>query len=131
MNHTKGKWFSHDNGTYIELRSDCPDGELLSWTAIGDVCASKYSEVGDLGAENASRIVDCVNACDGMDDPSYEIAKLRSFVVMLSNSLESCAKELTSMIDAHNEQSMEDGSWKYDHQTPWEALHLIESMKVK
>jgi len=77
MNHTKGKWFSHDNGTYIELRSDCPDGELLSWTAIGDVCASKYSEVGDLGAENASRIVDCVNACDGMENPADEIAKLR------------------------------------------------------
>jgi len=78
MNHTKGKWFSHDNGTYIELRSDCPDGELLSWTAIGDVCASKYSEAGDLGAENASRIVDCVNACDGMENPIDEIAKLRS-----------------------------------------------------
>ena len=77
MNHTKGKWFSHNNGTYIELRSDCPDGELLSWTAIGDVCASKYSEVGDLGAENASRIIDCVNACDGIDNPASDIAKLR------------------------------------------------------
>ena len=78
MNHTKGKWFSHDNGTYIELRSDCPDVELLSWAAIGDVCASKYSEVGDVGVENASRIIDCVNACDGMDSPADEIAKLRS-----------------------------------------------------
>lgn len=87
MNYTKGKWFSHNNGTYIELRPDCTDGELLPWTAIGDVCASKYAEIGDVGAANAKRIVDCVNACDGMGDPSYEIAKLRSFVVMLSNSL--------------------------------------------
>ena len=131
MNYTKGKWFSHDNGTYIELRSDCPDGELLSWAAIGDVCASKYSEVGDVGAENASRIIDCVNACDGMDDPLLEIARLRASVSELTRHLTACANELTFMIDEHNEQNMEDGSWKYDHQTPWEALHLIDGMGVK
>lgn len=78
-----------------------------------------------------SYISEQLNACNGMDEPFDEIAKLRSTIAMLTTHLESCAKELTFMIDTHNEQSMEDGSWKYDHQTPWEALHLIDLMKVK
>lgn len=97
MNYTKGKWFSHDNGTYIELRSDCPDGELLSWTAIGDVCTSKFSAVGDLGAENASRIVDCVNACDGMENPVDEIAKLRYEIAMLYRLIDDKDSEIARM----------------------------------
>lgn len=110
MNHTKGKWFSHDNGTYIELRSDCPDGELLSWTAIGDVCASKHSEVGDLGAENASRIVDCVNACDGMENPADEIAKLRYEIAMLYRLIDDKDSEIAriAIIAAKAENNLAD-----------------------
>ena len=126
MSHTKGQWVARDSA--IGVVSDADDQSFGMMLAVAYV---EQYDMPDEWEDNAKRIVDCVNACDGMDDPSYEIAKLRSFVAMLSNSLESCAKELTSMIDAHNEQSMEDGSWKYDHQTPWEALHLIESMKVK
>lgn len=42
--------------------------------------------------------------------------------------LERCAKELTSMINRHNKQSMEDGSWLYDQQTPYEAMWLIDRL---
>lgn len=130
MSYTKGKWFHHaPSGSQHTAGGYISTSEDRSEQAICHVYGGGF-EVDEYKA-NAKRIVDCVNACDGMDDPSYEIAKLRSFVVMLSNSLESCAKELTSMIDAHNEQSMEDGSWKYDHQTPREAIYLIEKMKVK
>lgn len=44
-------------------------------------------------------------------------------------ALEQCAKELAWMIDQHNEQYMEDSSWKYDHQTPWEAMQLVVKAK--
>ena len=110
MSHTKGKWFSHDNGTYIELRSDCHDGELLSWTAIGDVCASKYSEVGDVMAENASRIVDCVNACDGMENPADEIAKLRYEIAMLYRLIDDKDSEIArlAIIAAKAENNLAD-----------------------
>lgn len=42
--------------------------------------------------------------------------------------LERCAKELTSMINRHNKQSLEDGSWLYDQQTPYEAMWLIDRL---
>ena len=77
MSYTKGEWHTFDNGSYVELRSDVPDVDALPWTAIGDACASKYSQLGDLGNDNAKRIVDCVNACSGMDDPAKEVAELR------------------------------------------------------
>lgn len=131
MSYMKGVWYSHDNGSYIEIRSDSPDMDALPWSAIGDVCSSKYCERGDVSDDNAKRIVDCVNACDGMDDPLLEIARLRASVSELTRHLTACANELTFMIDEHNEQNMGDGSWKYDHQTPWEALHLIDGMGVK
>ena len=76
MSYTKGNWHTFDNGSYFEIRSDAPDVDVLPWAAIGDVCASKYSQFGDLGSDNARRIVDCVNACSGMDDPAKEIAEL-------------------------------------------------------
>lgn len=47
----------------------------------------------------------------------------------LVEHLERCASELTWMIDQHNVQSMDDGSWRYDHQTPWEALQLVAKIR--
>lgn len=44
-------------------------------------------------------------------------------------ALEGCAKELAWIIDQHNEQNMEDGSWKYDYQTPGEAMQLVFKAK--
>ena len=43
----------------------------------------------------------------------------------LLEHLERCAKELASMIDRHNEHNMDDNSWMYDHQTPWEAMQVV------
>ena len=55
--------------------------------------------------------------------------KLEQMNQELLAKLEQCAKELAWMIDKHNEQNMEDGSWKYDHQTPWEAMQLVVKAK--
>lgn len=126
MSHTKGQWVARDSA--IGVVSDADDQSFGMMLAVA--CVEQY-DMPDEWEYNAKRIVDCVNACDGMENPADEIAKLRSNVAMITSHLESCANELTSMIDAHNEQSIEDGSWKYDHQTPWEALHLIEKLKVK
>ncbi len=128
MSYTKGVWVVDD-------REDLA-GKFYSDDATGSIigeCQHYYLAPRSLEERkaNAKRIVDCVNSCDGMESPADEVAKLRQTIQMLTSHLESCANELTSMIDAHNEQNMEDGSWKYDHQTPWEALHLIEAMKVK
>lgn len=44
-------------------------------------------------------------------------------------ALEECAGELAYMIDRHNKQDMENGSWLYDHQTPVEAMQLVHKIK--
>lgn len=43
----------------------------------------------------------------------------------LLKALEDCSKELRSMIDRHNVQNKEDGSYPYDHQTVVEADKAI------
>ena len=126
MSHTKGQWVARDSA--IGVVSDADDQSFGMMLAVA--CVEQY-DMPDEWEYNAKRIVDCVNACDGMDDPLLEIARLRASVSELTRHLTACANELTFMIDEHNEQSMEDGSWKYDHQTPWEALHLIDGMGVK
>ena len=120
MSYTKGKWFVEES---YSIDAIAMLGKFNVQREVGARRAGSY--------DDAKRIVDCVNACDGMDDPLLEIARLRASVSELTRHLTACANELTFMIDEHNEQNMEDGSWKYDHQTPWEALHLIYGMGVK
>ena len=73
MSHTKGQWVARDSA--IGVVSDADD------QSFGMMLAVAYVEQYDMPDEweyNAKRIVDCVNACDGMDSPADEIAKLRS-----------------------------------------------------
>lgn len=127
MSYTKGVWKVGRGGYCVVSQEPVP--EVNGSDAVeyygGHLIGESMSEA------NAKRIVECVSACDGMENPADDIAKLRQTIQMLTSHLESCANELTFMIDNHNEQSMDDGCWKYDHQTPWEALRLFESMKVK
>ena len=44
---------------------------------IADTCASMCQGDIPLGGANANRIMTCVNACAGMDDPAAEIEKLK------------------------------------------------------
>ena len=97
MSYTKGVWYSHDNGSYIEIRSSSPDMDALPWSAIGDVCSSKYCERGDVSDDNAKRIADCVNACDGMENPVDEIAKLRYEIAMLYRLIDDKDSEIARM----------------------------------
>lgn len=111
MSYTKGKWV-------IDDREDLA-GKFYSDDATGSIigeCQHYYLAPRSLDERkaNAKRIVYCVNACDGIENPAYEIARLRENVALLINHLESCAKELTLI-----------------NQTPWEAIRLIEKMKVK
>ena len=69
-NHTPEPWYWHENGSYCEIDSE-RDGQ------IGDSCASSCLGDIDLGRANACRIVACVNACEGMEDPAAEIAELK------------------------------------------------------
>lgn len=127
MSYTKGVWKVGRGGYCVVSTEPVPEvngSEAVEYYG-GHLIGESMSEA------NARRIVDCVNACDGMENPADEISKLRENVELLASHLESCAKELTFMINTHNEQSMEDGSWKYDHQTPWEALHIIGKIKAK
>jgi hypothetical protein len=67
--YTRGKWEAF--GDRIGARDK--DGEPV---AITDGCLNY--EAGADGAENATRIVACVNACARMGDPEAEIARLRA-----------------------------------------------------
>lgn len=46
---------------------------------------------------NADRIVECVNACDGMSDPASEIAYLKSAVTRLTNMLLAQERDLENL----------------------------------
>ena len=56
------------------------NGRKIAWTATAPDSEGKgkYAQrrIGDTA--NAARIVSCVNACTGMQDPAQEIAELRS-----------------------------------------------------
>ena len=64
MSYVKGDW----NGKRIDL-------SVHYFESIKtEVCFTGRTEV---AVANAKRIVDCVNACDGMENPADDIAKLR------------------------------------------------------
>ena len=69
-NHTPEPWYWHENDSYCEINSE-RDGQIV------DSCASSCLGDIDLGRANARRIVACVNACEGMEDPAAEIAELK------------------------------------------------------
>lgn len=91
MTHTPEPWFA-------DIRSGCaaiyPDGEqdfseglhptshgrtIIVWTrGTEHRDGLPYLCVTDTQAANLHRIVACVNACAGMDDPAAELARLRA-----------------------------------------------------
>lgn len=75
--HTPEPWFddraTHDE-PYQNIKILGDENRVICWLWIDD------APVDDWNAEqraNASRIVNCVNACAGMADPSEEIAELK------------------------------------------------------
>ena len=68
--HSPEPWYFYENDSYCEINSE-RDGQ------IGDSCASSCLGDKELGRANANRIVTCVNACVGMEDPAAEIEKLK------------------------------------------------------
>lgn len=62
---------------------------------------------------------------DAKSDIAAELAWRDKRIDELSKALKTCADELIWMIEKHNVQNMEDGSWLYDYQTPCECLELL------
>ncbi|MGL5487855.1 MAG: hypothetical protein ACRDC6_16440 [Shewanella sp.] len=61
------------------------------------------------------------NAQDVIDSLLVENAHLK-------DHLKRCSDELAWMIERHNKQDMNDGSWSYDYQTPFEAHELLNEL---
>lgn len=75
--HTAEPW-GVENDIYCARRIyACGDG-----SRIVDVCGDS-EEAGDMA--NADRIVACVNACTGMEDPANGIEKARTLLRLLSS----------------------------------------------
>ena len=89
-NHTPEPWYWHENDSYCEINSE-RDGQ------IGDSCASSCLGDIDLGRANAARIITCVNACAGMEDPAAEIDELKQQRDELLDALRSAVETIEWM----------------------------------
>ena len=79
--HTPGPWIV---GGRYNSKILCNDGE----TVIADLWAIPREGGVDEGKANARRIVACVNACEGMEDPSSEIDSLRKDIAAMELNAE-------------------------------------------
>lgn len=108
---------------YLKMADVFGAGEVTEQKLVVDSYELKSDSYGHVCVVNtssrASLIAHAINSHDGLVQMNQELLA----------ALEQCAKELAWMIDQHNEQYMEDGSWKYDHQTPWEAMQLVGKSK--
>jgi hypothetical protein len=69
--HTPGPWEADGGDTSTWWAVTLPTGGYV----IADLSESSYSA--DQDAANARRIVACVNACEGIDDPAAALAEVR------------------------------------------------------
>lgn len=83
MSYTKGKWFVEES---YSIDAIAMLGKFNVQREVGVRRAGSY--------DDAKRIVDCVNACDGMDNPDDEISKLRRE----RNALLASSKDLMDFI---------------------------------
>ena len=108
-NHTPEPWYWHENDSYCEINSE-RDGQ------IGDSCASSCLGDIDLGRANAARIVTCVNACAGMEDPAAEIDELKRQRDELLNLVKQARLE---WLDQNQTSDDTDVVTPYDHVLYW------------
>jgi len=76
MKHTKGPW---------KTDRDCLNSILIVDPNGGEVCSTYNPDGSDLGPadrENAERIVECVNACEGIENPAVikELIELATYL---------------------------------------------------
>lgn len=88
---------------------------------IGCANVKEEAEIGIHGP-GADGFVICDLQADGYDEDTQKAnAKLIAAAPDLLDALTQCRAELLSMIDTHNKQDADDGSWLYDYQTVVEA----------
>ena len=107
--HTPEPWHFYENDTYCEINSE-RDGQ------IGDSCASSCLGNKELGIANAMRIVGCVNACVGMEDPAAEIEKLRR---QRDELLDLVKRARLEWLDQNQTSDDTDVVTPYDHVLYW------------
>lgn len=74
-----------------------------------------------------SNLPDCHLARRQLQELREERDALAAHVERLNEYAKACANELVALIDKHNVQSDSDGSWLYDHQTPYELMQVVLS----
>jgi len=106
MSYTKGAWKVGRGGYCVVSQEPVP--EVNGSDAVeyygGHLIGESMSEA------NAKRIVECVSACDGMEDPADEIAKLRCEIAMLYRFIDDKDAEIAriAIIAAKAENNLAD-----------------------
>ena len=81
VEHTKGPWEilpeEHDK-PYIRIRGTKLGGRYKIANVLGANYEGALASESEETRANAKRIVDCVNACEGMKDPEGEIQAIKS-----------------------------------------------------
>ena len=133
MKHTKGPWYTistvagdvwiYASGNPVLEPEHMPSTLRMIGRKIKGffrVRATRYATTSDADwwdelEANARRIVASVNACDGLDDPAVEIAKLKSDK---ANLLEALNRLLGPGGDLHNSDAQELGLAAISKATP-------------
>ena len=93
MSYTKGVW-EVGRGGYCVVSTE-PVPEVNGSDAVEYYGGHLIGE--SMSKSNARRIADCVNACDGMENPVDEIAKLRYEIAMLYRLIDDKDSEIARM----------------------------------
>ena len=100
MKHTKEPWYAIQNKKWRNANYRISNKENDEWGSFGQIAyASEY---------NAKRIVACVNACAGMENPLEEIAELKRQLTWRPVSEKPEKDEMCTW------QEDEDGLWHTD-----------------
>jgi hypothetical protein len=117
MKHTKEPWQFKD--TEMKITGT---GDLFFLQVIANV-SPKMDYTKGMGTQhaNAARIVACVNACAGMDDPAAEIERLRDMEKNIAPILQT-VRSLAQQIS---------GDKSIDQMTRLEALGLLMAIPAE
>lgn len=127
--HTPEPWeLSSESPKIIVVPSMFEGPELR--TLIGSTCGHPNSwayPTEEAGAANALRIISCVNACAGMEDPEREIAELRKQRDVLLSAVTS----VQSWWEDHKYDVCGDyGDYNVYDETPEHVLQAEQAIKL-
>ncbi|WMC11704.1 hypothetical protein PU634_04895 [Oceanimonas pelagia] len=97
--------------------------------ALSFIATAKEEDGGEYNAlmDGAKRISSLSQECEKLRQERDELAAHATELALHAGR---CATELADLIDRHNTQGPDDGSMRYDHQTPWETLQVTRRRPV-